>query len=175
MYAIRSYYVKSYYFSVKQSENDFTCMDWDKNGNCWCATVDKNGLFLFEDGKFTYLEDTLNTTKNFGEKLLTIDEDNNFWYSNYGVGFAKFDPQSKVFSYFPINKEESGTNGKFITDLENVNDSILMIAIDQGGINILNKRNNTFEYITYDNPGYGELLRITSYNVCYTKLLRNLN
>ena len=163
-------------------------------------------------------------------KKLLIDHKNNFWLAMHGAGFATFNYQSKEFYYYPHAEDGKGINGLNVMDIIQWGNNHLLIAVDQGGINMLNTTTNTFNYIKSNNPRFGQLSsdgiysfffdkdsilwvgtarggvcyhnpkknsfssfsqnspntkpvlqqydfpsRITSYNVCYTKLLRKIS
>ncbi len=150
---------KRYGVSNNQYENYFTCIDWDKDGNTWCGTINTNGLYQFDALKNTF---TLYPAKydhpfKSGIKSLLIDSQNNFWYGHRGIGLASFHPESHKFTYYPIDKHGKGTSGSFITSFLEVDSTTIFIGIDQNGINVLDKRTNSFSYITDKDPTYGKL------------------
>jgi len=148
-----------FYISEDPEKNHFTCIDWDSNNRIWCGTNNENGLYYFDDisNNFTFFRDKSNKQDFPGNKTLLIDSHNQFWYGHRGRGFAKFYPEKGRFDFYKVNSDGSGTQGTFVFDILEVDSVNIMIGIDQGGLNVLNRNTNKFIYITNDNPLYGSL------------------
>jgi signal transduction histidine kinase/ligand-binding sensor domain-containing protein len=147
-----------FYFPEDLYMNDFCDMAEDRNGNYWVLTT-HNGIFKFNPGTshFIHFPDHSSDYTHTQTKSLLIDHDNLFWIGTRNSGVANFNPQTGTHTYYPTVPNGSGTNGHSISDLCEWQDRFILIGIDQGGINLLDKQNNEFTYITSDNPRYGQL------------------
>ncbi len=131
----------------------------DLNGKYWIAT---NEEFIFEfDLQHAILKkvvDPLAKSEGLIQKSIYIDQDGEIWISTKGEGLVKFDPTYKSFKHYPVSNDGTGTNGAHIFDILPWGADEILLAVDQGGINIFNKKEETFKYITAANsdlPGDG--------------------
>jgi len=130
------------------SHYELSAMAMDHNGQYWIATLDP-GLWLFDPKKDTviYYGHAPAQPNRKKERHLFVDDDNKIWVSSKGNGIYIFDPQSKTYSEVPINDNGSGLNGNLTADIQKWDDQFLLISVDQGGVNIYDKKNKSFSYI----------------------------
>ncbi len=136
----------------------FTDIDMDRDGYIWCVGHFP-GIFRFDplSGEFEYFQDNKITSEDIVEASILIDKENNFWLGFYGYGFLQFDARKNEFFHFPSQNGGGGTRGSFVKDIIEVNDSLLFIGLDQGGINEYNKNSGKFKYISSNDIQYGNL------------------
>ncbi|MCW3806066.1 sensor histidine kinase [Plebeiibacterium marinum] len=148
-----------YHVNSAQSDNAFTCIDWDSKGRMWCGTNNTNGLYRFNplQSSFLFFPDAHPSRQVIGKKTLFIDSADNFWYGHMGVGLAKFHPDKGNYDYYPDGNTSTGTNGNIIYDILEVDSINLFIGIDQGGISILNRETDKFHHVTNNNFRYGNI------------------
>ena len=140
------------------NNSDFKGMDQDKNGDYWIVT-DKNGILQFNEknATFIYYPDNKITIQTDNIKKILIDKDNTFWITSTFYGLAQFNPQTKEWYYLPTNETGTGINRTIVLDIIEWKDNELLVAVDQGGINKINKKTGKVTYIKADNPQYGKL------------------
>jgi ligand-binding sensor domain-containing protein len=147
------YFIQNSYLS-----NNFTGMDQDQNGMYWVVTT-SNGIYQFlpEKNQFIHFPDNQTDPGRFYSKKILIDSKNNFWIANWGTGLSKYNPDSLNFKYWPINENGTGTNKRLIMDILEWKDNQILLAVDQGGINILDLETNIISYIKTNAPQHGTL------------------
>jgi signal transduction histidine kinase/ligand-binding sensor domain-containing protein/CheY-like chemotaxis protein len=155
---------KRYFIPDSPIANCFSGMDQDSTGNYWVTTT-SNGIYQFkpQSKTFIYFPDNKTEKDQLFSKKILIDSHNNFWIGNWGEGLAQFDPKAKTFKYWPITQDGSGPNKKLVMNMLEWHNDQLLIAVDQGGINILDQKTGTFSYIKNNDPLYGTL---SSSGVC---------
>jgi signal transduction histidine kinase/ligand-binding sensor domain-containing protein/CheY-like chemotaxis protein len=138
--------------------NNFTGMDQDQNGNYWVVTT-SNGIYQFspEDNKFIHFRDNKTEKGSFYNKKLLIDSENNIWIANWGTGLSRFIPKTRIFNYWPVNETGTGTNKQLIMDILEWRNNKILLAVDQGGINVLDLTTNKIKYIKANDPLNGSL------------------
>ncbi|WP_291855975.1 hybrid sensor histidine kinase/response regulator [Marinilabilia sp.] len=149
---------QNFHIQQKHHSNNFTGMDQDKDGRYWVVTT-SNGIYQFipEKNKFIHFPDEQIEKGSFYSKKILIDSKNNFWIGNWGTGLSKFDTKSQAFRYWPVNENGTGTNKRLIMDILEWKDNQLLLAVDQGGINILNPATEQIRYIKTNDPQHGTL------------------
>ena len=87
-----------------------------------------------------------NKTRNYA---ITVDNDNDLWLytPNVNTGLYYYSPSTGVFRY--MDKESTGTKLKsnIISNVIQADDGLIWIATDQGGINLLDKKNFKITYL----------------------------
>ncbi len=126
----------------------FCSMVQDKDGRYWVST-NQSGIceFFPDQGKLVPIADPAATTHNKSFKTLYIDKDNSIWICSYGEGLTQFDPRQKTFRHFSTTGDGTGTNGKIVRNALDWENNYLLVGVDQGGVNVLNKTTGTFTYI----------------------------
>ncbi len=148
----------------------FTDVVEDKNGNLWLSG-NYSGLVYFNIStkNFEYYPDDNLTSATISGSSLYFDENGLIWLGYYGNGIAQFSPETKQYNHLPTTKNENGTNGSFVREIVNLNDSILLVGVDQGGINEYNKNTKKFRYITSTDRKYGNLSSDGIYSIYIDK------
>ena len=148
----------NYFIPDNHLSNNFTGMDQDQEGRYWVVTA-SNGIYHFrpQEGIFTHYADSLAEPGSLYSKNLLIDSNNQFWIGNWGAGLSQFNPESGTFRYWPINETGTGSNKGLIMDIFEWNKDYLLLAVDQGGINILDRKTERIRYIKTNSPQYGNL------------------
>jgi len=126
-------------------------IDIDSNGDLWLTSF-KTGIFKFDTEleKFEKFDDPIFDFGNDCYKSLYIDNDDKIWIITDGSGFLSYDPLDNSFYKYPTNVNGSGVNQSTILDIIPEGDRYLLLAVDQGGINIFDKKNQSFQYIVFD-------------------------
>lgn len=115
----------------------------------WIGTYG-NGLIKYNTQLNTTTTYT-NLNKLCGNKInaFTAENSNSFWIGTENKGLSHFNPKTEEFTnYFWSAIPGEGLNDSTINDLYyNTTENKLYIATWDGGINILNRENNTFSYL----------------------------
>ena len=82
-------------------------------------------------------------TTTFGQ--LFIDSQDDVWFATE-LGLYYFDQQKKEFKHFTKGTAGTHLNENAISDIQELENGIFMIATDHGGINLFNKNTGTFTY-----------------------------
>jgi signal transduction histidine kinase/ligand-binding sensor domain-containing protein/DNA-binding response OmpR family regulator len=127
-------------------------IEQDRNGDYW--VVHQNGIFEKLDHKtlkVTYRNDEL--MRRFGgelfEYVLMIDSDNELWlYNDRNYGCFRFNPSNgSIVTYntsAPIR-----LNSNIVRGIVEGDDSVIWIATDHGGLNLLDKKTNQIQYLLH--------------------------
>lgn len=135
-------------------------LNTDKQGNIWVATL--IGLFKYNPLANTLLMLPTDDNKpNFlhGSPLFTSFQDHTgvMWTGSNNTGLSKINLSNIKFK--TINMD-NGLNNKFIISFGQAGD-YLLIGTDGGGLNIWNRKKNTFEYILNRNIQQNRIFSIT--------------
>ena len=123
----------------------------DSKGNIWISSFDRGiNCFNPESGKFTKYDDPAIDFGVKSYKSLYIDNQDKIWIGTDGGGLFSYDPVTDKFKQYGSAGGGKGTNQNRILDIIPENDQYILIAVDQGGINRLNRISETFEYTKYD-------------------------
>jgi signal transduction histidine kinase/ligand-binding sensor domain-containing protein/CheY-like chemotaxis protein len=131
--------------------NSITSVQEDLKGNLWIAARGP-GIYQFQPktGSFVaYNDPNVDLGKNHRKKIY-IDRNDKIWIGSLGKGLFLFNPSTCGFKHYGINNGNKGLNSQLVTDVIQKDRQHLLIATDQGGINIFNMVSNTFEYIVQD-------------------------
>jgi ligand-binding sensor domain-containing protein len=141
---------------------------FDTSGVCWlgvgngtlCKLIPGSDLF-----EYMVFEDRVATADD-GIRSMYRDKDGRFWIGTTSQGAYMFDPVSKNHINFrqedPVLHLSGNTVMAFCDDW----DGNMLIGIDGGGINILNRSNGAMDYIYYD-PGNPESLSTNAVYALY--------
>ncbi len=127
----------------------------DLSGNIWIST-NTEYLLHFDEAirKYTKIPDPFLHKKTSFEKKIHIDHDGDIWLTSIGGGLTKFNPKTKIFKHYLTDDRSVRTNNKNIYDLLPVQNNKIYLALNQGGLSVFDKKNETFTYIT---PGNSDL------------------
>lgn len=141
---------------------------FDTTGNCWVGAG--NGILCklneeTSDFRYIIFEHRI-AADDDGIRSMYRDKDGRFWIGTTSQGAYMFDPASEKYINFrkedPILHITGNTVMAFCDDW----DGNMMIGIDGGGINILNRNNGAMEYISY-NAGNPESLSTNAVYALY--------
>jgi len=131
---------------------NFSSIVQDTDGNFWMATEEPDLI------KFNFKINTFNVYTNLnlkqGEpviKKMHIDQNGGMWITTRGAGLMSFNTKTKKFTNYNYDSDGNGTNSQYLLDILSLNKDTLLIASDQGGINLLNIKTKRFSYITKEN------------------------
>lgn len=135
-------------------------LNTDRQGNIWVATL--IGLFKYNPAANTLLMLPTDDNKpNFlhGSPLFTSFQDHTgvIWTGSNNTGLSKINLNNIKFK--TINMD-NGLNNKFIVSFGEAGD-YLLIGTDGGGLNLWNRKKNTFEYILNKNIQQNRIFSIT--------------
>lgn len=147
-------------FFPNLKEFSVTGLNVDNQGNIWVATL--IGLFKYNHVANTLLMLPTDDNKpNFlhGSPLFTSFQDHTgvVWTGSNNAGISKINLSNIKFK--TINMD-NGLNNKFILSFGQAAD-YLLIGTDGGGLNLWNRKKNTFEYILNKNIQQNRIFSIT--------------
>ena len=147
-----------YKFSFDDSttipDNYIQCLAQDNEGNIWIGTsLNGAAKYNYATNNFQrYVADKDNNTSLPDSKISTIYKDyyGNIWLGTYN-GLVKYDPEKDNFLSFKI--ESGASTIRSISDITEMNDSILLVATNEGifRYNNTQKKFNSFEYYAQEN------------------------
>ncbi|RYU95886.1 ligand-binding sensor domain-containing protein [Emticicia agri] len=149
---------KKYFPDLK--EFSVNGLNLDKQGNIWASAL--TGLFKYNpvDNSLLMLPSDDNKP-NFvhGSPLYTSFQDHTgvVWVGSNNSGISKINLSNIKFKTINMN---NGLNNKFILSFCEAGD-YLMIGTDGGGLNLWNRKTNTFEYILSANIQQNRIFSIT--------------
>jgi len=126
----------------------------DLKGNLW--VIHANGVlekFNLKQQKVTSryfdVKNRLGTQENYFNLKLSLDAEGNVFIYSPGdlFGLYYLNVASDKFHYFGKKQDHSGLSSKNVGSVLEGEDGKIWIGTDHGGVNILDKRTNTFTYI----------------------------
>lgn len=140
-------------------EVSFYEMIQDLNGEYWISSDITSGIYHFhpEEGHFDYFPNDLAGKNYLCQKIMHVESSNKLLLGGRGNGLYEFSISQKKFKAINYIGDGSGTNNRMIRDFLNWNKDTLLIATDQGGINVYDRINNRYSYIVHTTPGIGML------------------
>ncbi len=131
--------------------DSFTAMLEDYRGNFWVVSEGRGiSLFNKENGEFKVFDDPHINFADNSFKSLYVDK-GQIWISSLGNGIVSFNLQTHEFVQYSWNGDGTGTNRNRVYNAIEDGPDHLVFAVDQGGINRLDKRTGEFSYILFDN------------------------
>ena len=128
------------------------CMQKDKEGNIWFGL--HNGKISKWDKAlnkfFSYNDDAKEVPQTFHFVYdIFIDNSNNIWVSTE-YGLKQFDADKRIYtaSYLHDENNDASISSNNITGIEQYDDTTLLIATRDAGLNFFNKKNKTFKHFT---------------------------
>lgn len=125
----------------------------DNNGNIWIGTY--HGIVVFSPiNKSAYLLSNSETKpyslRNNSVFSIYKDKQGTMWIGTYYGGVSYFNPDIELYTYYGTSKSDKNLlNGLIIGEMVENNEGDLFIATEEGGLNILHRKN---QMITrYDN------------------------
>ncbi|MFN8256337.1 MAG: two-component regulator propeller domain-containing protein [Bacteroidales bacterium] len=125
-------------------------IDEDSKGRIWIVAYSSD-LFMFNPlkGEFLNYKNRVNDLGNC-DKSIYIDSEDKIWIYSYMKGLMGYNPDLKTIGTFKALPDGKGLNQPGVIDVIEEDRNYLLIAVDNGGINRLNKRTGRFEYFIYD-------------------------
>jgi signal transduction histidine kinase/ligand-binding sensor domain-containing protein len=127
----------------------------DSQNNFWL--VYKNGIIEKLDtykNEIIYRNNFLSHTYNRSDLVfkMCIDTDDDIWLVtiNDATGVFYFNTKMHTFSHFDKKSMNVKLNSNIITDIISDDKGLIWIATDHGGINLINKKDFTIQYIMND-------------------------
>jgi signal transduction histidine kinase/ligand-binding sensor domain-containing protein/DNA-binding response OmpR family regulator len=144
------------FYKPDNISNAIATVSVDNNNQYWL--IHTNGVLKKIDaktGKTLAQNDEL--TKVFGKSAvyyqLFIDRENELWIyvgSNTN-GLVRYSPSSGVFTHYQKNNGYLHLNVDLIANVQQDNNGNIWICTDHGGVNLLNKKENTIQYLLNSN------------------------
>jgi signal transduction histidine kinase/ligand-binding sensor domain-containing protein/DNA-binding response OmpR family regulator len=167
-YTLRINYLPS--DTMKSDAYRITSLIEDKDTNVWIIT--SNGILIKLNKKLKidyynyYLYNTNNKIPN--SYILYCDTDNDLWIAitNDAKGIYFFDSKKNTFQHYTTNSSPIKLNNNIITGVTQDNNGIIWIGTDHGGINLINKKLNTINYLLQD-PDNDKSITQNSINTIY--------
>lgn len=137
----------------------FCDMKQDSVGNYWLVSDVDNGLFSFDPvaGRFKHYLNLQMETFLECLKVIHVESADKLLIGERGNGVFEFSISQKQFKSIPSKGDGRGTNNLIIRDFINWNKDTLLIATDQGGINVYDRINHRYTYLLNNTPGIGKL------------------
>ena len=137
------------------ASNQISSIAEDQQGNIWI--LHKNGVFEKLDGntlKVTYRNHYLN--KLYGKQVfdyrLIVDADGDVWLfvadSNKGIFY--FNAAKKLMTHISRTSSEVKLNSDIVRGIEQDNKGRIWVATDHGGINLIDKKDLSINYLLND-------------------------
>ncbi len=117
----------------------------DTTGRFWILEAG-NRIWQFhqDTGEFEAIDTSLNS-HSFRRKFFK-DHAGRLWIGSAQDGLARFFPDNRQIFKFEVSPDGTGTNGKRVRDIIEIQEGQLLIAIDQKGLNILDVETGEFRY-----------------------------
>ncbi|MEM7513279.1 MAG: two-component regulator propeller domain-containing protein, partial [Bacteroidota bacterium] len=133
------------------SSNNINCIIQDHQGYIWIATT--NGLCRYDGSNFkTYLHDPTDpsTISANAVRALFIDHKGIIWIGTTGGGLNSIDPQTDVISHYKHDNHNphSLSHNEVLCVFEDSKQRLWVGT--EGGINLFNRKNQTFTSFTHD-------------------------
>jgi len=150
--------------AVRYYQNPPFCQDSINGVNIYCMLYDDNGIVYIGTEKGLnidnantktctfYAHDPKDSTSiNLGSiKALYIDSEKNIWVGSDRGGFAKFDPEKKVFTrYMNSPEDKNSLSGNNVNSFYEDSKGRFWIGTDRG-LNLMDKTTGKFSKITVD-------------------------
>lgn len=125
----------------------------DNQHNIWIGTY--NGIIIFSPFTQSAYFLAHNEVKPYSLRNNSVysiykDEQGTMWVGTYYGGVSYFNPDIELYTYYGASKtDNSMLNGLIIGEMTEDNDGNLFIATEEGGLNILNRKDNVIR--RYDN------------------------
>ena len=128
----------------------------DKYGNLWLASLNNGLACLTKDGKKIIYKNNPNDPKSISGNLVSrlfIDRSNNLWIGVDGQGVDKINLNPPKFKLYQSGFENTGKLGTdFIKCFFETDDGKLIVGTHDGGISILDRKNNFTKNFNPEKP-----------------------
>lgn len=157
--------------STSLSSNQIASLESDSEGNLWI--LHENGVFEKLDGttlKIVYRNQTIAKTnrKQLLDYRLMVDTDNDVWLyvADRNQGVYYFNAATQFIKRINSHSDSPRLNSDIVKGVVQDNKGLIWVATDHGGINIIDKKDFSVEYILHD-PDDNRSLSQNSINTMY--------
>lgn len=153
-YNLKTYTATKYFNTTILGENSKNVRQliFDDLGFLWVGTY--NGLQIIGKGKeVVSLQSDIDNKKGLSKnsiKYLYKDKKGSIWVGTYYGGVHIWDETNSNFNNIIQNQNGKGLNYSVVSSIQQYKDE-LFFGTEGGGVNVLNKKLNTFQYITENN------------------------
>jgi len=145
---------------IQIKDNDITATLIDKDSKLWIGT-NGNGITVIENSfsfnkteletKNIYRNDGDNTLSNNYVTSIIQDKDGFIWIGTFGGGLNKYDPKTKRFTVYKLEKNNPGSiSHNFIHTIYEDKEGFLWIGTGLGGVCRYDKSTDSFKCYNYD-------------------------
>ncbi|WP_246223017.1 ligand-binding sensor domain-containing protein [Draconibacterium halophilum] len=131
------------------STNRLLSLAVDKNNNLWVG-AENDGIYCLDKNRERfehYLSSKTDplVTKTYSGECLFIDKSNNLWIGTYSNGI-QIAPENggAIISFSQFKGGDLSNTNNMVNAFFEMNDSIIVLATDGGGVNIMNKGTGSF-------------------------------
>ncbi|UII23705.1 hybrid sensor histidine kinase/response regulator transcription factor [Fulvivirga ligni] len=154
---------------IKLSTSEVSDIQLDGNGDLWA--IHTNGLLQKIDHqklqvRSTYSELAHVVASQEVDYQFNIDADGHLWIyqPNYSRGVYFFEPQSGRLTHYSKNIKEHKLDNDLVTGVVEVSPGIIWVGTNHGGINVIDKKQNTIKYLVH----HPEVPNSLSHNSVYS-------
>ena len=149
--------------------NDVRVVTEDQSGNLWIGTREGLNKYSISTGNIeSYASGGFSgDMKHSSIFALYLDKEGGLWVGTYYGGVSVFFPESRIFKYYPANKERSDClNFPFVSGIVKDKRDDLWICTDGGGLNYMNHKTEIFRHLSTKDSG---LVADNMKSICYDK------
>jgi len=149
--------------------NDVRVVTEDQSGNLWIGTREGLNKYSISTGNIeSYASGGFSgDMKHSSIFALYLDKEGGLWVGTYYGGVSVFSPESRIFKYYPANKERSDClNFPFVSGIVKDKRDDLWICTDGGGLNYMNHKTEIFRHLSTKDSG---LVADNMKSICYDK------
>jgi signal transduction histidine kinase/ligand-binding sensor domain-containing protein/CheY-like chemotaxis protein/AraC-like DNA-binding protein len=132
--------------------NDITAISLNSKGNAW--VVYQDGTFDLLNPAFSQVVFRSNLLRaiNKGKLIsysISVDNDDDIWFYTSAISFGVyfFSPEKNILKHIEKNADGTGLRSNVIFNVLQDNKGLVWVATDHGGINLINKKDFTINYL----------------------------
>jgi signal transduction histidine kinase/ligand-binding sensor domain-containing protein/DNA-binding response OmpR family regulator len=122
-----------------------------------CYLLHNNGIITVRDISGNLIHKDSTSLKVFGKNIsglsFFLDSENELWFympGNTSAGVLRLNDQTGNLSLFEKGNGNNNLNADLVRSIQEDNRGLIWICTDHGGVNVFNKRSNTFSYILHN-------------------------
>ncbi|MFD2285837.1 two-component regulator propeller domain-containing protein [Pedobacter petrophilus] len=128
-------------------ENEVLCLFKDSKGDFWVGTVNGGlSVYSFTTNSFTHYKSDPFSKTSLPQKSVSAvleDKQHNFWVAT-GGGLCVYSPERYKFNLVTALPQSNSLSHKNVKTFYEDKDGLIWIGTDGGGINIWNRKDNTY-------------------------------